>query len=63
MKRKLPYPSSFSSPLQTFRLTDGMKHYVRRNNCFDLLRYLFALLIVAFHFSVLTHAEWSEMMV
>lgn len=40
-----------------------MKHYVRRNNCFDLLRYLFALLIVAFHFSVLTHAEWSEMMV
>ncbi len=60
MKKKIPHLSSTASGPESFLLTDSMKHYVRQNNCFDLLRYFFALLIVASHFSVLVNSEYSE---
>ena len=57
MKKKIPHiPPTTPNP-ESFLLTDSMKHYIRQNNCFDLLRYFFALLIVAFHFSVLVNSE------
>ena len=59
MKKKITHLPSTTPSTESFRLTDSMKHYVRQDNCFDLLRYFFALLIVAFHFSVLACSEYS----
>ena len=56
MKKKIPHiPPTTPNP-ESFLLTDSMKHYRRQNNCFDLLRYFLALLIVACHFSVLVNS-------